>query len=255
VSETFVSHAGDPEFMLSLARGMTVLERLAEADGALTIAEVGRRAGVSRAAARRVLYTLAILGYVRAEPGGFVATARPLALNNPLLSPSTLARRAQPLMDRLRDELGESCSLGVIDQDRLRYLARSEAYRVMSVGLRVGSELPLYATSMGRVLLAACDVADVEAYLARIDLRAFTARTETTIEGLRQRIEQARSDGFAVVDQELEIGLRSIAVPIMHRGGVVAALNIGTASARVSLNELRTRFRSALSSVAAQLTS
>lgn len=246
---------GDPEYMLSLARGLAVLEKLAGAERPMTISELSRTLDFSRAAVRRCLYTLGVLGYARNDERGFRITARPMALSHALLSPIALAGRAQPLLDQLRDQLGESCSLGVLEDDYVRYVCRAEAYRIMTIGLRVGSRLPLYLTSMGRVLLSAASDAQIEAYLARTPLTATTALTQTDAAAIKAIVRGIATDGFAIVDQELELGLRSIAVPVTSRGAVVAALNVGTSAARVSLDEMRTRYLPAIAAIAGQLSS
>lgn len=139
---------GDPEFMSSLARGLAVMRCVAELSRPVTIADVSRRIGLSRAAVRRCLHTLNLLGYVGQDARGYVVRRQALALGHPYLSLNALAARAQPLLNQLRDAISESCSLGVMEEDQLLYVARSEASRIMSIGLRVGSRLPLYPTSM-----------------------------------------------------------------------------------------------------------
>jgi len=232
----------DPDFMLSLARGLAVLEAVAASNDPMTIADVSRIAGLNRASVRRALHTLEQLGYVTSDPGGFAITMKPLALSQHLLAPTALAHLSQPLLDRLRDDLGESCSLGILEGDHIQYIARAEAYRILSIGLRVGSRLPLYPTSMGRVLLAAMQPDELDGYLRRTSVRALTGKTITDPRQIRKLIRQVSADGFAIVDQELEIGLRSIAAPVTQNGRTVAALNVGTSSARVDLSELRKRF-------------
>ncbi|WP_145203774.1 IclR family transcriptional regulator C-terminal domain-containing protein [Sphingobium sp. B2] len=237
---------GDPEFMMSLARGLAVLRCFAEQERPLTIGQASQMTGLSRAAVRRCLYTLVRLGYAAQEDLSYVLRPKILSLGYAYLSSSSLAARAQPILDHLRDELGESCSLGVLEEDEVYYVARAEAGRIMSIALRVGSRLPLYATSMGRVLLAAKAREEQEAYLDRTELAAFTPKTLCTKSALVERLGQVRDDGFAIVDQELELGLRSIAVPVIGKGGVVAALNMGTQAARISAADLRTRCLPAL---------
>lgn len=244
---------GDPEFMASLARGLAVMRCVAEAQRPVTIADVVRRTGLSRAATRRCLYTLALLGYVGQDERGYAIRRQALALGHPFLSLNALAARAQPRLDALRDELGESCSLGIMEEDQLYYVARGEAMRIMSVGLRVGSRLPLYCTSMGRVLLGGRSPAEQKAYLGRADLRALTPSTVVDRQALLVLVRSVAHEGYALVDQELEAGLRSIAVPVTERGRVVAALNVGTSAQRVSLEEMRERFLPALRSAAEKL--
>jgi len=233
-----IERQGDPEFMTSLARGLLVLRTVAAAERPVTIADAARKTGLSRAAVRRCLHTLTILGYVGAESAGYVVRRQTLSLGHPYLSMTALSARAQPLLDALRDELGESCSLGVIDDDRLLYVARAEAIRIMSIGLRVGSNLPIYPTSMGRVLLAALPVEKQIAYLDRVQLEPLTPKTVTDRVKLSQLLRNVAGEGYCLLDEELEIGVRSIAVPVRQRGQVVAALNVATAAARLSAQRL-----------------
>ena len=237
---------GDPEFMMSLARGLAVLRCFAEHERPMTIAQAAAQTGLSRAAVRRCLYTLVRLGYAAQEDLSYVLRPKVLALGHAYLSSSSLAVRAQPILDQLRDELGESCSLGVLEEDKVCYVARAEASRIMAIALRAGSRLPLYATSMGRVLLAARPRDEQEAYLARTELKRLTPDTECDRAALLEKLERVREEGFAIVDQELELGLRSIAVPVLGRDGVAAALNVGTPAARVTTADLRARCLPAL---------
>lgn len=244
--------AGDPNFMMSLGRGLLVLRLLAGAERQMSLADVSRRSGLSRAAARRCLYTLCQLGYAKKGedgPGGdamrgtgYVICNDVLTLGRGLMNPNSLAVRAQPWLDALRDELGESCSIGVMERDHVRYVARAETSRIMSINLRIGSRLPLYATSMGRVLLAGCSLAERQDYLGRASLTPLTSRTMTDKAGLMTILAQVERDGFAILDEELEVGLRSVSVPIVKNGEVIAAINVGTSSARTTVELLRTRF-------------
>lgn len=244
---------GDPEFMTSLARGLAVMRCVAEADRPVTIADASRRTGLSRAAVRRCLYTLTTLGYVGHDERGYAVRRKALSLGHPYLSLTALAVRAQPLLDQLRDHLGESCSLGVLEDDGVYYVARAEAVRIMSVGLRVGSRLPLYPTSMGRVLLAGRSVEEREAYLDRVEIAQLTPGTVTDRVRLMQIFQSIARDGYAIVDQELEMGIRSVAVPVMERGKVVAALNVGTSVLRVSQEDIRDHILPALLDMAGRL--
>ncbi|WP_229814195.1 IclR family transcriptional regulator domain-containing protein [Novosphingobium colocasiae] len=241
--------------MTSLARGLAVMRCIAIAERPVTIADAARYTSLSRAAVRRCIYTLSLLGYVAQEGRGYIVRRQALSLGHPYLSINSLASRAQPALDALRDVLGESCSLGVMEDDQLCYIARAEATRVMSVSLRVGSCLPLYCTSMGRVLLAGRPNEEQEAYLARTSLQVLTKHTITAPQRLLVVIRSAGSDGFSFVDQELEIGLRSIAVPVRRRGQVVAALNVGTSAARMSAEEMRKVLLPPLLETAARLDS
>ncbi|MHB9880376.1 IclR family transcriptional regulator domain-containing protein [Pacificimonas sp. ICDLI1SI03] len=238
---------GDPEFMTSLARGLAVLSCFAEQERAMTIAQASRLTGLSRPAVRRCLHTLVRLGYATQDGTNYALRPKAMSLGYAYLSSTPLAVRAQPLLDALRDELGESCSLGVIDEDRVYYIARAEISRIMSVALRVGSRLPLYATSMGRVLLAGVSSEKRAAYLARTELVALTEMTQTSPARLQAICDKVEEEGFALVDQELEEGLRSVAVPVRAIDRrVVAAINVGTSAMRMSEAELRTRILPAL---------
>lgn len=243
--------AGDPDFMMSLARGLVVMQLVVSADRSITLADVTRRSGLSRAASRRCLYTLCQLGYVEHGERGYSACHDVLRLGRGFLAPNSLAVRAQPLLDALRDECRESCSIGILDKDHIRYIARAEAARIISINIRVGSRLPLYATSMGRVLLAGLSAAQRDNYLGRVELKRFTNSTIVEKGVLAETLRQVERDGYAIVDQELEWGLRSASVPIYEKGSVIAALNIATPVARVSLDELQARFLPALKEASA----
>ncbi|TAK07230.1 MAG: IclR family transcriptional regulator [Rhizorhabdus sp.] len=245
--------SGDPDYMMSLARGLAVLRCFADERRPMTIAQASRLTGLSRPAVKRCLYTLVRLGYAAQDGTHYTLRPKTLALGYAYLSSSTLATRAQPLLDRLRDELHESCSLGVIEEGEVYYVARAEVSRIMSIALRVGSRLPLYCSSMGRVLLAGQSREDRDAYLRRTDLKALTAKTETDPSRLHAIFDKVREEGHAVVDEELELGLRSIAVPVMGPAGVMAAVNVGVQASRVSAAGLRPRFLPALRRIAAEL--
>jgi IclR family pca regulon transcriptional regulator len=243
----------DPDFMLSLARGLDVLRCFAEQRRPMTVAQASALTSLSRASVRRCLHTLVQLGYAAQEGHSYVLRPKTLSLGYAFLSSNSLAAHAQPLLDQLRDEIGESCSVGVIEEDELYYVARAEASRIMSISLRAGSRLPLYATSMGRVLLSGQTRTEQEAYLKRTPLVALTQRTECDPLGLLEIFTRIAEQGYAIVDQELELGLRSVAVPVMGRAGVIAAVNVGTQAARVSLVDLRTKSLPALRRLAQRL--
>jgi IclR family pca regulon transcriptional regulator len=241
----------DPDFMLSLARGLSVIRCFADERRPMTIAQASRLSGLSRPAVRRCLHTLVELGYAVRTESRYELRPSTLALGYAYLSSNTLAQYVQPLLDRLRDQIGESCSLGLLDEDEVCYVARAEISRIMSISLRVGSRLPLYATSMGRVLLAGQSLGEREAYLDRTQIVAQTSRTQTDRIALLKIFAKVEEQGYAVVDQELEPGLRSVAVPVRDRKRhVIAALNIGTQAARVTAADLRSRLLPALQSVA-----
>ncbi|MBS4151140.1 IclR family transcriptional regulator domain-containing protein [Stutzerimonas balearica] len=235
---------GDPDFMTSLARGLAVIHAFQERKRQLTIAQISHRTEIPRAAVRRCLLTLMKLGYVATDGRTWSLLPKVLTLGHAYLSSTPLAVTAQPILDRLSDQLHEACSMAALEGDEVLYLARSATpQRLISVDLSVGSRLPAYCTSMGRVLLAGLSDAALEDYLARADLQIKTSRTLHTPEALRENIAEIRRQGWVIVDQELETGLRSLAVPLHDSAGqVLAALNVGTHVSRVSRKELETRF-------------
>ena len=189
---------------------------------------------MSRAAARRCLHTLAVLGYVDGGSGGYRLAPKVLSLGYAYLHTASVPRVAQPVLERLAERLHESCSLTVLDGDEIVYVARAATRRILSVGLSVGSRLPAYCTSMGRVLLAFCGDAEISAYLARVKPVRHTRHTIVDRTTLRAELARVRAAGYALVDQELEIGLRSLAVPVRRLDqSVVAAMNVGVQATRV----------------------
>ena len=248
--------AGDPNFMASLARGLAVIRAFTQQRRHLTIAQLSQRTGIPRAAVRRCLYTLAKLGYVASDDGRTHALRpRILALGHAYLSSTPLANAVQPLLDQITSDLHESSSMAVLEGDDILYIARSSTTtRVMSIDLGIGSRLPAYCTSMGRVLLAGLPEAELQAYLSRVKLTRLTGRTVATPQELVNVLKAVRRDGYSLVDQELEIGLRSVAVPVTDRDGrPVAAINVGTQSSRVSVAEMETRFLPPLRAAAHEL--
>ncbi|MGH8445085.1 MAG: IclR family transcriptional regulator domain-containing protein [Solimonas sp.] len=245
---------GDPNFMTSLARGLAVLQAFDVRQRSLTVSQVSQATGIPRAAARRCLYTLQKLGYVAEEHAHYSLRPKVLTLGFAHLSSRPLAVAAQPVLDRCRDRLHESCSLAVLDGGEVYYQARAETSRIMSIALHVGTRLPAYCTSMGRVLLAHLPPAELERYLGRTVLHPRTMRTVTSTARLREILDAVRRNGYAVVDQELELGLRSIAVPVFDRDGqVVASINTGTQAARTPLRDLTQLFLPELRAAAAEL--
>jgi IclR family pca regulon transcriptional regulator len=248
--------AGDPDFMASLARGLAVIRTFSQQRQRLSIAQISLRTGISRAAVRRCLYTLARLGYVASgDERNFMLRPRILALGHAYLSSAPLATSAQPLLDQVSASLRESCSMAILDADDIVYVARSSSStRLMSIDLGIGSRLPAFCTSMGRVLLAGLPAAQLAEYLKRLVLTPYTSRTVTSKEKLREALVATRESGYAIVDQELEIGLRSIAVPVPDGSGRPAcAINISTQAARVPTAEMEKRFFPALRAAAEEL--
>lgn len=225
---------GNPDFVLSLARGLQVIEAFqGERDG-LTVSAVAARTRLSRAAVRRLLITLEMLGFAERMGPTFRLTSRVLRLGFSFVSSNLLAGLAGPVLEQLSARIHESCSVSILEGDQVVYVARSAARRVMTIDLGIGSRLPAYSTSMGRVLLAALPEDERDRYLAATEFRALTPKTVTDRKALRGVLQRVRADGYALVDEELELGLRSIAVPITARSGrVIAAMNSGVSAARL----------------------
>jgi IclR family pca regulon transcriptional regulator len=191
---------------------------------------------------RRFLLTLDELGYVASRDGVFQLTPRVLELGYTFLSTMRLPDAAQPIMEDVVDRVHESCSVSVLDGAEIVYVVRVPAKRIMAISLAVGSRLPAYPTSMGRVLLAGLSRTELDAYFARAPLRRLTERTVTDRLELERVLSKVRERGWALVDQEVEVGVRSVAAPIHDRDGrVVAAINVSSHAARVNLKEMRTR--------------
>jgi len=248
--------SGDPNFMTSLARGLAVIRGFSQQRRRLSIAQLSIRTGIPRAAVRRCLYTLEKLGYVSSEDDRtFSLRPQILALGHAYLSSVPLVSAAQPVLDQVSASTHESCSIAIMDGDEILYVARSSSStRIMSIDLGVGSRLPAHCTSMGRVLLAQLPPEELSSYLRRVKLAPFTHRTVVTKDALADSLDAVRAQGYAVVDQELEIGLRSIAVPIADfRARVAAAINISVQAPRVSIAEMEKSFLPPLRKAAEEL--
>ena len=233
----------ETDFVSGFARGLKVIEAFGEATPKLAIADVSKATGLDRATARRCLLTLAELGYADYDGKFFALTPKILRLGHAYLSATPLPHIIQPFLDRLSEEVHQSASASVLDGTEIVYIARASEKRVMSINLMPGSRLPAYCASMGRVLLAALPEDEARALLDRTALKPFTPRTLTDPARLMEEFSRVRAQGYAVIDQELEIGLCSIAVPLENdRGQVVAALNIGAPAALVSAGEMAERY-------------
>lgn len=229
-----------PDFVQSLERGLAVIRAFDAEKPELTLSDVARATGLTRAAARRFLHTLVELGYVRNDGRLFELRPRVLELGYSYLSSLSLPEVALPHMERLVEQVRESCSLSVLDVDEVVYVARVPTKRIMTVAISVGTRFPAYATSMGRVLLAHADAGWVDDYLSTVKMQSLTRRTVTDPDRLRGVLSRIRSQGFCLVDQELEEGLRSIAVPVRDgSGAVVAAMNVSAHISRGSAEVIR----------------
>jgi IclR family pca regulon transcriptional regulator len=247
---------GDPDFMTSLARGLHVIRAFAGVDRRLTIADVSRATGLTRAVVRRCLYTLKELGYAATDGRMYFLQPRILNLGYAYLSTAPVPIAAQPVLEEMSEALGEASSVAVLDDGAVVYVGRAATKRIMSVTLGVGSRLPAYCTALGRVLLAHLTDEQVNTELAKVDFIQHTKHTVTSRKRLEEILAGVRQEGFALNDQELEIGLRSIAVPVRNVvGTVVAAMNVSTQASRVSRRELLERCLPVLREAAEKLSS
>jgi IclR family pca regulon transcriptional regulator len=230
----------DADYVRSIERGLAVIAVLGHPGGGLTVAEVARALGVTRASARRTLLTLEQLGYLRSDERLFTLTPKLLDVGHGYRAGLALPDVARPHLQQLMEATDEFCSVSVLDGDETLCVARVAPARIMNVAMPVGTRLPAYATCVGRVLLAGLDAAGLDAYLGRVELRALTPATIATAPSLRAELDRVRRQRFAVVDQELERGLRSAAAPIRGPSGrVVAAANVGALAGRVTVATLR----------------
>jgi IclR family pca regulon transcriptional regulator len=230
----------NPDFVQSLERGLAVIRAFDAAHPELTLSEVAAATDMTRAAARRFLLTLADLGYVRCDGRLFSLTPRVLDLGYAYLSSLSLPEVAEPHLEALAAEVNESSSVSVLDRGDVVYVARVPTSRIMTVAISVGTRFPAYATSMGRVLLAGLSDEDLSDYLSSVRIERLTSRTLSTVEALRSELARVRSQGWALVNQELEEGLRALAAPIRDRSGtVVAAVNVSAHASRRSLEAMK----------------
>ncbi|MGH7931948.1 MAG: IclR family transcriptional regulator domain-containing protein [Candidatus Binataceae bacterium] len=233
----------DSVLVQSLARGLSVIRTFGRDAQRQTLSEVAERAGLSRATARRFLHTLAELGYARFDGRHFALTPRVLDLGYAYLSSTSLWEVAQPHMETVTAKLHESCSVSVLEEPDIVYVARVPTKRIMTVTLGVGIHLPAYATSMGRVLLAHLPALELEKYFAIARLDRLTDRTVTDPEKLRAILKEVAQRGWAMVDQELELGVRSVAAPIRDGSGhVIAAMNASGHASRVTVAQMKRHF-------------
>jgi IclR family pca regulon transcriptional regulator len=233
----------DGDIIHGLIRGLSVIECFDAEHARMSITEVAQRAGLERATARRCLLTLVHLGYATYDGKFFQLTPRVLNLGHSYLAATPLPRLIQPFLEELSRATSESTSAAVLDGTEILYVARASTRRVMSISLAPGARLPAYCTSMGRTLLAALPPDEAQAILDRSDLVAYTERTKADMASITTELAVIAAQGFAVIDQELELGLCSIAVPLRNANGtVVAAINIGAQTARAPTSRMIAHF-------------
>lgn len=238
--------------MTTLAKGLAVLAAFGQQRPKMTLTEAAEIAGLSRATARRILRTLNELGYVEQDGRDFSLSPRVLDLGFAYLNTQSWIDRVAPLLRDLSDRIGETCSASILQDDEVVYVVRCQAQRIMSAVLSVGSRLPAFHTSMGRILLGYVDKEDVWEKLKTRRIDPYTPSTITGIQALLDRISDDHDQGFSIVDEELERGLRSVAVAVLDRNGhALGAINVSTHSNRTTRNEMRTHFVPELKRVAA----
>ena len=246
------SHPRDQ--ITALARGLAVIRAFSGQDEQMTLADIAKLVALPRATVRRCLLTLEALGYVELRGRFFRLAPQVLTLAQAYLSSSLLPRVTAPFLERMSGELGESCSVSVLHDDQVIYVARSARKRLASLHRDVGARLPAYCTSMGRVLLAALPDSELDAFLKRVPREAYTRFTVTGGRELREAVAEVRRRDYSVVDQELELDLRAIAVPLRNASGrVVAALNVSTQASRTGKRELIDKILPAARAAAAEI--
>ncbi|WP_072802504.1 IclR family transcriptional regulator domain-containing protein [Rhodococcoides yunnanense] len=247
-------HGPSPDYVQSLARGLAVIRVFDAQHPRRTLSDVAKSTDLTRATARRFLLTLVELGYVRSDGSLFWLTPKVLELGYSYLSSLSLPDVAGPHLEALAAQIHESSSVSILDGDDVVYVARVPVSRIMTVAITIGTRFPAFATSMGRVLLAGLPSDQLDDYLSRVRLTPLTGRTITDASALRDELIEVSAQGYCLVDQELEEGLRSIAAPIRDSAGaVVAAANVSTQAARHSADAVREHLLPALLHAAASI--
>lgn len=238
----------------SLQKGLGVVACFDRSHPKLTVSDVARLTATSPASARRSLLTLRELGYVAHDGKLFWLLPRVLLLGNAYLASRPLPTIVQPLLDALAERTRESASVAKLVDEHALIVARSTARRSLTVGLRIGSRLPAYCSATGRVLLASLDRGEAQARLATMKLEAVTPHTATTADAVLTHLDAARVSGWAISDGELEIGVRSMAVPVFNRRGeTIAALSIAVRADRIGLDEMQRTYLPVLKRAQARL--
>ncbi len=237
----------DREFVGSLAKGLSVIRVFGKDSPTMSVSEVARSTGITRAGARRLLLTLHALGYLRNDGRRFSLAPKTLELGFSFLSSRGWLSIASPLLDNLKTKLAESVSVTMLEETDVVYVARFQADRVLTVSMDVGSRRPAYCTAMGRVLLGELPEPEAREILDRSELVAHTGRTLIDKEALMEEFRKARRQGYAVVDQELEDGLVAASAPLRDcNGAVLAAVNVCGHASQLALDDLERRCLPAL---------
>ena len=253
-AEQMQVEAAGPDFLEALARGLRVIEAFNRERRQLTLSDVARLVDLPRASVRRTLATLVHLGYAETDERLFRLTPRILNLASAYLESNAISGILQPAVERVSQQTSEACSAAVLDGEDVVMIAHAAPKRMIDVSAQIGFRLPAFATSLGRVLLAALDEPSLDAFLARLEPRKLTPATVTDKRALRRAIVKARADGFSFADQEAEVGFRSISVPLRRLDGkVLASLNIGAHSERYTARTMQAKFLPRLRDLADRL--
>ena len=253
-AEIDLAEASGPEFLEALARGLRVLETFNQDHRQLTLSDVAKAVDLPRASVRRTLHTLVQLGYAEANDRLFRLTPRVLDLARAYLLSNAVTEILQPALDSLSGQIGESCSAAVLDGEDVMMIAHASPKRLLPVSAQIGFRLPAFATALGRVLLAALDERQLDKFLVRIQPRKITRWTIAEKSELRRAIDRVRKQGYAVADQEAEIGFCSIAVPLKRLDGrTIAALNIGVQSEHAPMKAIHNELLGKLRALAEKL--
>jgi IclR family pca regulon transcriptional regulator len=248
--------AGDaaPEFLEALARALRTMQAFNRERRQLSLSDIARLVGLPRASVRRTLHTLVHLGFAETDGRLFRLTPRILTLASAYLGSNSISGILQPALERLCADVNEACSAAVLDGDDVIMIAHAAPNRVLNLAAQIGFRLPAIASSLGRVLLAALDERELDRMLARVALEKLTPMTIVDRAQLRLTIRKVHEDGYSLVDQEVELGFRSISVPLRRLDGrVIASLNVGAHSRRCTLDTMRSVFLPKLSALASEL--
>lgn len=249
-------HAVDPDFITAFARGLVIFQVLSTSKRPQTISDISKITGFPRATVRRGLYTLVILGFVTQDDREYSLTSKILTISHSFISSQSLPNAAQPILENITKTIDEASSMAVLAQNNIVYIARSSenTQRIMSNTLAIGSQLPACCTSMGRVLLAAEPYEKQLEILEQLKPKAYTPNTIYEKDALLEELQKVKEQGYAIIDQELEIGLRSIAVPVFDKSEkIVASINISTHAMRNSVEDMIAKFLPTLQSSATML--
>lgn len=242
IVEKTESEVVDKEFLTTFARGLEVIKSFDAQSPKMTLSELAKKNGLSRASARRFLLTLQTLGYVASVDKQFSLTAKILDLGYSYLSSLNLTEVITPFIERVAHQLSESCSATVLDGHEIVYIARIPRKELIPISLQIGARLPAYATSPGRVFLAALPEDQLQSFLNSVDFRQLTPRTICP-KNLPDELNKVRLQGYAIVDQELELGMRAVAVPVYdRRQQLVFAINVSSHISTVSLKDIVDKF-------------